>query len=97
MPLLRQQNARGRQLVAECRIGSFPIFWFPNVCFRQRILDTMVSQHVERHTLERGAQSDPRKSNPHFAHHTIEARLPSRVAQQPHGNGVVSGMKRIFS
>jgi len=67
---------------ASRNVGSerFRFFGSPTPGFRQRILDTLVSQHVERYTRERGAPSDPRKSNPYFAGKAIEARLSSRVA-----------------
>jgi putative transposase len=54
---------------ASRNVGSerFRFFGSPTPGFRQRILDTLVSQHVERYSRERGAPSDPRKSNPYFA------------------------------
>jgi len=61
---------------ASRNVGSerFRFFGSPTPGFRQRILDTLVRQHVERYTRERGAPSDPRKSNPYFTGKTIEAR-----------------------
>jgi putative transposase len=61
---------------ASRNVGSerFRFLGSPTPGFRQRILDTLVRQHVERYTRERGAPSDPRKSNPYFAGKTIEAR-----------------------
>ncbi|MCZ7862687.1 transposase [Agrobacterium salinitolerans] len=47
---------------------------------RSKVLDLLVTQHVERHTGERGAPADPRMSNPHFAAWADEARLPAKAA-----------------
>ncbi len=53
---------------ASRNVGSerFRYLGSPTPGFRQSILDTLVSQHVERYSRERGASSDPRKSNPYF-------------------------------
>lgn len=70
---------------ASRNVGSerFRFFGSPTLGFRQRILDTLVSQHVERYSRERGAPSDPRRSNPYFAGKAIEARLSLQEAYQP--------------
>ncbi|MGV2145469.1 MULTISPECIES: zinc ribbon domain-containing protein [unclassified Rhizobium] len=70
---------------ASRNVGSerFRFFGSPTSGFRQRILDTLVSQHVERYSWERGAPPDPRKSNPYFAGQTIAARLSLQEVAQP--------------
>ncbi len=47
---------------------------------RSKVLDLLVTQHVERNTGERGAPADPRLSNPHFAAWAAEARLSAKEA-----------------
>lgn len=62
---------------ASRNVGSerFRFFGSPTPGFRQRILDTLVSLHVERYPRERGFPSDPRTSNPYFAGRTNASRL----------------------
>ncbi|MDW9478996.1 transposase [Sinorhizobium meliloti] len=47
---------------------------------RSKVLDALVTRHVERNTGERGAPADPRMSNPHFAAWADKARLSAEAA-----------------
>jgi len=84
---------------ASRNVGSerFRFFGSPTPGFRQRILDTLVSQHVERYSRERGAPSDPRKSNPYFAGKTIAARLSLQEVDQPPRSEVANENEELSS
>lgn len=84
---------------ASRNVGSerFRFFGSPTPGFRQRILDMLVSQHVERYSRERGAPSDPRKSNSYFAGQTITARLSLQEVCQPPRREVANENEELSS
>jgi len=84
---------------ASRNVGSerFRFFGSPTPGFRQRILDTLVSQHVERYSRERGAPSGPRKLNPYFTGHTIQARLSLQEVYQPPRGEVANENEELSS